>query len=69
MSIGRYNFVKKIREGKYYGTSYSSTIIFIITALAINFAFGKRISESIDKGIYNVIINIIALFFAVICLL
>lgn len=28
MSIGRYNFVKKIREGKYYGTSYSSTIIF-----------------------------------------
>tara|TARA_E500000178_G_C16867293_1_gene682597 strand:- start:577 stop:870 length:294 start_codon:yes stop_codon:yes gene_type:complete len=28
MSIGRYNFVKKIRKGKYYGTSYASTIIF-----------------------------------------
>ena len=46
-----------------------STIIFIITALSINFAFGKRISESIDKGIYNILINIIALFFAIICLL
>jgi hypothetical protein len=28
MSIGRYNFVKKIRGGKYFGTSYASTIIF-----------------------------------------
>ena len=28
MSIGRYNFVKKIRGGKYFGTSYASTLIF-----------------------------------------
>jgi hypothetical protein len=28
MSIGRYNFVKRIRGGKYFGTSYASTIIF-----------------------------------------
>jgi len=28
MAIGRYNFVKKIRGGKYFGTSYASTLIF-----------------------------------------
>ena len=28
MSIGRYSFVKKIRNRKYYGTAYTSTIIF-----------------------------------------
>lgn len=44
-----------------------SIIIFIVTALCINFAFGKRITESIDKGIYNIIINIMVLFFAIIC--
>ena len=44
-----------------------STIVFIVTALGINFAFGKRITESIDKGIYNILINIIVLFFAIIC--
>lgn len=46
-----------------------STLIFILTALGINFIFGKRVSKSINKGVYNVIINIIALFFAIICLI
>ena len=28
MSVGRYNFIKKVRNGKYYGTAYTSTLIF-----------------------------------------
>lgn len=28
MSIGRYSFVKKIRNGKYYGTAYTTALIF-----------------------------------------
>ena len=28
MGIGRYNFVKKIRSEKYFGTAYTSTLIF-----------------------------------------
>jgi len=28
MSVGRYSFVKRIRGRKYYGTAYTSTIIF-----------------------------------------
>ena len=28
MAVGRYNFVKKIRNGKYFGTAYTATLIF-----------------------------------------
>ena len=45
-----------------------STIVFIITALSINFLIGKQITESVNKEIYNVLINIMVLFFAIICL-
>ena len=45
-----------------------STVIFIMIALAVNYAFGKRISQSIDQGLYNVLINAIVLFFAIVCL-
>ena len=45
-----------------------STIVFIITALSINFLIGKQITESVNKEIYNILINIMVLFFAIICL-
>lgn len=45
-----------------------STIVFIITALSINFLIGKQITESVNKEIYNILINIMVLFFAIVCL-
>jgi hypothetical protein len=31
MAVGRYNFVKKIRDGKYYGTAYTTALIYNAT--------------------------------------
>lgn len=45
-----------------------STIVFILTALSINFLIGKQITESVNKEIYNILINIMVLFFAIVCL-
>ena len=28
MAVGRYSFVKRIRNGKYFGTAHTSTLIF-----------------------------------------
>lgn len=45
-----------------------SSIIFIMTALLINYSLGEGITKRIDKGIYNLLLNFIVLFFAIICL-
>ena len=45
-----------------------SSFIFIMTALLINYSLGEGITKRIDKGIYNLLLNFIVLFFAIICL-
>ena len=46
----------------------TSTILFILIAVGINFAFGERISERINGRIYNTLINIVVFFFAIMCI-